>query len=284
MAVEFLLNDELVRTAEPAGLLLLDWLRLRRRKVGTKEGCKEGDCGACTVMVGTLEPGTGRVRYRTVTSCLMPLGELQGRHLLTIEGLNLPPGELNPVQQAMVEEGGSQCGFCTPGFIVSMCWYLMQSPDESPDAQGLEHAIGGNLCRCTGYGAIWRANDRLVERFSPGGLWAHVWGADDRIAALVELGLLPKTLAGVAEGLAALQPEAAPQLADEPPSFLVAGGTDLYVQRGEEIPEVDGRGAGASGARRSTTWRSRLTSTRCAWGRLLTFESVRARRAPDSGR
>lgn len=232
MATEFIVNAERVRAEEPAGMLVLDWLRLRRRLTGTKEGCKEGDCGACSVMVGTLGED-GAVHYEPVTSCLMPLGELQGRHLLTIEGLNLPGEQLNPVQLAMVDRGGSQCGFCTPGFIVSMCWYMMQGPDEAPSVEGFSHAISGNLCRCTGYGSIRRACDDLTARLGEGDL-SDVWAAPDRVTALAERGLLPGYLTGIAARLAEIEAPAPAEPGDT--HFIIAGGTDLYVQRGEEIP------------------------------------------------
>ncbi|MEM7356790.1 MAG: 2Fe-2S iron-sulfur cluster-binding protein, partial [Acidobacteriota bacterium] len=144
--IHFLLNDQVVSTHESPGLLVLDYLRHRQRLTGTKEGCKEGDCGACTVLIGELFGDS--VRYKPVTSCLMPLGELQGRHLVTIEGLNLP--DLTPVQQAIVDEGASQCGFCTPGIVVSLTGLLMQDA-ASIDRESVKTALSGHLCRCTGY-------------------------------------------------------------------------------------------------------------------------------------
>ena len=241
MSVEFWVNQERVRADEPAGMLVLDWLRLRQQLTGTKEGCKEGDCGACSVLIGTLDEAGG-VRYQPVTSCLTPLGELHGRHLLTIEGLNLPQPQLNPVQEAMVAEGGSQCGYCTPGFIVSMCWHLMQGPEAAPSLDGFKHAVSGNLCRCTGYGSIWRASEALVSRLGPGGDLEGVWQAEDRVAELAARGLIPAYLQKIPAELAALQAElddASAGSACEAPEFVIAGGTDLYVQRGEEIPIAD---------------------------------------------
>ena len=237
MTIEFILNAERVRTDAPAGTLVLDWLRQRKQLVGTKEGCKEGDCGACSVLIGRLEGE--RVRYEPVTSCLVPLGELHGCHLLTIEGLNLPRG-LNPVQEAMVKQGGAQCGFCTPGFIVSMCWYLMQGDEgQEPSEAGFRHAISGNLCRCTGYGSIHRACADLTKACGDGGELKEAWSAPDRIAALTERGALPGGLTGIAERLQALQAAPTEAFEAETPEFVIAGGTDLYVQRGERIPEAE---------------------------------------------
>lgn len=236
MSVEFILNERRIETDESAGMLALDWLRRRQQLTGTKEGCKEGDCGACSVMIGELDD-SGVVRYKPVTSCLTPLGELHGKHLLTIEGLNLADAGLNPVQQSMVDRGGSQCGYCTPGFIVSMCWYMMQSGHDQPTEQGFKDATSGNLCRCTGYGSIRRASKDLIGRFGEGGELADVWSSDDRIAALVERGLLPDYLSGIPERLAQIAP--LPRSEKSSPEFIIAGGTDLYVQRGEEIPRAD---------------------------------------------
>lgn len=242
--LSFLLNGQRIDTQAHPGTLVLDWLRHHQRLTGTKEGCKEGDCGACTVMLGTLEQGA--IHYKNVTSCLVPLGELHGKHLVTVEGFNLPAGALNPIQQAMVEHGGSQCGFCTPGFVVSMCWYTLQAQEAQPSLEGFKQSISGNLCRCTGYGAIFRASQNLVEAFSPGGALGEVWGAPDRAQALARRGLLPSWWAQVPAQMQALHQELSHRApAQEAPAFVIAGGTDLYVQRGEEIPlasvEVLGR-------------------------------------------
>lgn len=234
--IDFLLNDRRVRATEPPGVLVLDWLRQQQRLVGTKEGCKEGDCGACSVLVGAWD-GV-RVTYKPITSCLTPLGELHGRHLVTIEGLNLPGEGLNPVQEAMVAHGGSQCGFCTPGFVVSMCWYLLQSPQAAPDLEGLRRAISGNLCRCTGYGAISRASQALVDAFAPQGPLGGVWAAPDRADALARHGLLPAWWSDVPARMASLHQELAAHAPPDAPAFFIAGGTDLYVQRGDDLPEA----------------------------------------------
>ncbi len=234
--VTFWLNDQPIETDAPDGLLVLDYLRRQRLLTGTKEGCKEGDCGACSILLGDLNDG--RVVYTPVTSCLVPVGELHGRHLVSIEGLNLPSG-LNPVQQAMVDRCGSQCGFCTPGFIVSMCWYMLGSPDHKPTLQGFQRAFSGNLCRCTGYASINRASLDLVDRFSEGGDLHHVWTADDRVAALCDAGLLPTYFTSIADHLATIAPlDEEPMDRLEEADFFVAGGTDLYVQKGEHLPRT----------------------------------------------
>ncbi|MFW5966638.1 MAG: FAD binding domain-containing protein [Persicimonas sp.] len=227
---EFWLNDRFVSTEAPAGRLVLDYLRQNEHLVGTKEGCKEGDCGACAILIGQREEK--RVRYEPVTSCLVPLGEMQGRHVVTIEGINLE--ELSPVQRAMVDFGGTQCGYCTPGFIVSMTWYLM-AEDGEPTLEGMKRAISGNLCRCTGYASINRAGQWLVDQFAEGGPWRDIWTADDRIEALVEAEMLPGYFTEMPDRLARIdQPEIEHE--GDVADYFVAGGTDIYVQEGEDLP------------------------------------------------
>ncbi len=232
-SITFWLNNQKIETDEHAGRLVLDYLRKKRFLTGTKEGCKEGDCGACTILIGELRGE--QVVYQPTTSCLVPLGEMHGRHVVSIEGLNLKE-KLNPVQQAMVDRCGSQCGFCTPGFIVSMCWYVM-SADEEPSLQGFQRAFSGNLCRCTGYTSINRASLDLVEDFGEGGRFEEIWGAGDRVGALCQAGLLPDYFSKMTERLAAIEPldEERHDYTDVA-DYFVAGGTDLYVQVGEELP------------------------------------------------
>lgn len=152
--IRFILNGEDVALGTVApDQTLLDWLRLDRSLRGTKEGCAEGDCGACTVLVGRLAGGT--LVYESVNACIRFLGSLDSTHVVTVEHLRGGAGKLHPVQQAMVDFHGSQCGFCTPGFIMSLYALWMRSPEPSDAA--IEKALQGNLCRCTGYEAIMRA-------------------------------------------------------------------------------------------------------------------------------
>ncbi len=146
---------------------VLQHLREDLHCTGTKEGCAEGDCGACTVVVGELQGG--KLAFKTVNSCIRFLPTLDGRALLTVEDLQQPDGSLHPVQQAMVECHGSQCGFCTPGFVMSL-WSLYQSlPVRSdgsrkpPTRVQIDDALSGNLCRCTGYRPIIEAARRMCE-------------------------------------------------------------------------------------------------------------------------
>ncbi|MCK9461288.1 MAG: 2Fe-2S iron-sulfur cluster-binding protein, partial [Proteobacteria bacterium] len=119
--IRFFLNDSEVALEAEEDTILLDVLRKRLGLVGTKEGCREGDCGACAVLLG--EPRDGFVLYRPVCACLVPLGDAEGRHVVTIEGLRLDG--LSPVQAALVDSGGIQCGFCTPGIVVALTGHLL---------------------------------------------------------------------------------------------------------------------------------------------------------------
>ena len=141
-------------------LTVLDWLRGEERRTGTKEGCNEGDCGACTVVVA--RPEGGRLAYRAVNACIQLLGTLDGCQLLTVEDLKGADGSLHPVQRAMVEEHGSQCGFCTPGFVMAM-WALTREAGAAPGDAAIDDALAGNLCRCTGYAPIARAARRMFD-------------------------------------------------------------------------------------------------------------------------
>jgi xanthine dehydrogenase small subunit len=152
--LRFLLNgEEIVLADVRPDETLLDYLRLRRRLVGTKEGCAEGDCGACTVLVGRL--ARGKLVYEAVNACIRFMGSLDGTHVVTVEHLHGASGALHPVQQAMVDFHGSQCGFCTPGFVMSLYAMWMRAPD--PSVPQIEKALQGNLCRCTGYEPIVKA-------------------------------------------------------------------------------------------------------------------------------
>ena len=156
--IRFLLNHQTVDLEHvgPADTLL-DFLRLERRLRGTKEGCAEGDCGACTVLVGRLS--NGRLKYESVNACIRFVASLHGCHVVTVESLATPGGPLHPVQQAMVDTHASQCGFCTPGFVMSLYGLWMENP--KPSVAEIEKALQGNLCRCTGYAAIIRAAEAI---------------------------------------------------------------------------------------------------------------------------
>ncbi|KAA0948165.1 xanthine dehydrogenase small subunit [Pseudomonas sp. ANT_H14] len=156
--IQFLLNQELhSEHALDPNLTVLNYLREHLGKSGTKEGCASGDCGACTVVVGELhtdDRGTEQIRYRSLNSCLTFVSSLHGKQLISVEDLK-HQGQLHSVQKAMVECHGSQCGFCTPGFVMSL--FALQKNSDAPDSQKANEALAGNLCRCTGYRPILAA-------------------------------------------------------------------------------------------------------------------------------
>jgi xanthine dehydrogenase small subunit len=159
MGIRFLLNGEPQDVTAPPTVTLLDWLRETRGLTGTKEGCNEGDCGACTVMV------TDAHGARALNACILFLPQLDGKAVRTVEGIAAPDGALHPVQQAMVDHHGSQCGFCTPGFVVSMATAHLNGRTDHDDQ------LAGNLCRCTGYAPIVRAAQAAATAPVPD--WLH---------------------------------------------------------------------------------------------------------------
>ena len=221
--IEFILNNESIATDLSPGLLTLDYLRHHRRLIGTKEGCKEGDCGACVVLIGELIDGV--LKYKPVTSCLMPLGELHGKHLVTIEGINLI--DLSPVQQAIMDEGATQCGFCTPGIVVSLTGFLMQD-DLEINLENIKMALSGHLCRCTGYHSLKNSVSHLQKAV----------GQKTGLNILLEKKFIPDYFATIPERLIAISP-AITKASGTHPVFTIAGGTDLYVQKGHLIPDTD---------------------------------------------
>jgi len=228
--IRFILNDREITARAPFGLLVLDYLRQRARLVGTKEGCKEGDCGACVVLIG--EPHGDTVHYKPVTSCLMPMAELHGKHLVTIEGLQRDG--LTPVQQAIVDEGGSQCGFCTPGIVMSLTGLLLQR-DVPVDEDGIKYALGGNLCRCTGYASLKRAGRQIMDLVRAEA--SNGSAAARNMRRLVSQGVVPEYFSSIPARLKRIP---APETVNgETPEVIIAGGTDIYVQTGERIPRAN---------------------------------------------
>jgi xanthine dehydrogenase small subunit len=222
--VRFLLGGERRELSQiDPNTTVLNYLRLVERRVGTKEGCGEGDCGACTVVLGEVEDG--ELSYRAVNSCIQFVGTLDGKQLLTVEDLAGPDGTLHPCQQAMVDCHGSQCGFCTPGFVMSL-FALYQEKGE-PDRNRIDDALAGNLCRCTGYGPIVAAAkamktsdqpDRFARQASQ--TLAALKALDDgRMACLEADGrryFAPRSLDALAE-----------LLLKHPGATILAGGTDV---------------------------------------------------------
>ncbi len=224
--IRFLLNDREMSVSElGASSTLLDFLRLDQRLTGTKEGCAEGDCGACTVLVGRLRDG--QLRYEAVNACIRFLASVDGCHVVTVEHLRGPDGSLHPVQQAMVDEHGSQCGFCTPGFVMSLYALWMETPQ--PGEQQIETALQGNLCRCTGYAPIIRAAQAISRYGTPASDFLNA----ERDRVIARLGALSdgaRVTAGPEDNLAII-PASVDDLAEVlqayPGATIVAGATDV---------------------------------------------------------
>ncbi|MDO7853116.1 FAD binding domain-containing protein [Hymenobacter convexus] len=264
--IEFYLNDQPIRTSEAPASALLDFVRYHEQLKGTKIGCREGDCGACTVLVGELAADGQTVNYQSMTSCLTPLGNAAGKHIVTVEGINAAGSQLTPVQQAIVDEGGSQCGFCTVGFVMSLTGHSLSS--QPATEKSTIAAIDGNICRCTGYKSLERAAARLTaeleqrpaenalawlseKQFVPGyfaDIPAKLAGLRATAAQVSETSSGPEGAAAKAAGYVSTSPNGhaqnqndqghgAPAPLTHP---LVGGGTDLLVQRLEELREQPG--------------------------------------------
>lgn len=217
MEVTFALNGDPVTVETHPTQTLLDWLREKRGLTGTKEGCNEGDCGACSVMV-TDDRGA-----RALNACILFLPQLHGKAVRTIEGIAAPDGGLHPVQQAMIDHHGSQCGFCTPGFVVSMATAHLNGRSDH------DEVLAGNLCRCTGYAPIIRAAKSAEAAAVPD----HMRDAPRYAGAS---GQIPA-------------PETSDALADwymaHPEGTLIAGATDVglwvtkhFADRGDDWGDV----------------------------------------------
>jgi xanthine dehydrogenase small subunit len=225
--IQFLLNDKEISTSLPPGMVLLDFIRYHQHLMGTKIGCREGDCGACTVLVGEIK--NGGLQYNSMTCCLVPLGNAHGKHIVTIEGINMQ--ELNPVQQAMADEGATQCGFCTPGFVVSLAGFCL-SEKEATKKNAIA-AVDGNICRCTGYKSIERAAGRIAE-------FMKERKNEEAITFLTQKNILPSYFTSIKERLYALQQKTNGVFTTDhsPLTTIVGGGTDLYVQKHDEMKDA----------------------------------------------
>ena len=156
--IEFILNDELIRINNfDTNVSVLNYLRIDKRLTGTKEGCASGDCGACTAIIAELK--NNKLEYKAINTCIMFLYSLHGKQLITVE--HLSNSKLHPVQQSMVDNHGSQCGFCTPGFVMSM--FGMYKDKVKPSNQNIDEYLAGNLCRCTGYNSIKKAAKKMYS-------------------------------------------------------------------------------------------------------------------------
>lgn len=233
--IQFLINQTLkTETALDPNTTVLNYLRRDLGRCGTKEGCASGDCGACTVVLA--EPEGDRLRYRSVNACLTFVSALHGKQLITVEDLK-QQGELHGVQQAMVDCHGSQCGFCTPGFVMSM--FCLQKNTASYQREQAQQALAGNLCRCTGYRPILAAAQQACDNPKPDSFDHHQPQTLQRLQAIRAATPLE------AEGKRCLLPQSLDELAQlyqqHPQAKLLAGGTDLALeitQRHQDIPLI----------------------------------------------
>lgn len=223
--ITFILNNNFVSVEIDSATVLLDYIRKQMHLTGTKEGCKEGDCSACTVLVGNLE--NDKLEYHTVNSCLCPLGNINNSHIVTIEGLN--SASRTPIQNEFIKEGASQCGFCTPGFIVSLTGFLINNNVYKIDKA--LNSIAGNICRCTGYTSIRRSVNEVLNKIN-----SDEHKEVDRISFLIKNNILPVYFTGIADRLGNLQTENS-NGQNGRAKYFVGGGTDLYVQKPDELLE-----------------------------------------------
>ncbi len=217
--VQFILNNQIIKTPVNSGITLLDFIRDHQQLKGTKIGCREGDCGACTVLIGTVEGDN--VNYKSITSCISPLGNANGKHIVTIEGINLPKS-LNTVQEAMTSNYATQCGFCTPGFVVSMTGFALSNNNNIT----CNDAISGNICRCTGYKSIEKAGLKVEEKLA---------NKDDnhQIEWLIKEGFIPNYFETIPDKLKKIDLK----VSEQKKGIKVANGTDLYVRSADKMAD-----------------------------------------------
>jgi xanthine dehydrogenase small subunit len=228
-SIRFVLDGTTVTVADQSPTLtVLEYLRDVAGRTGTKEGCAEGDCGACTVVVGELAPDQTTINYRAVNSCIRFLPTLDGKELITVESLQASDGALHPVQQAMVDQHASQCGFCTPGFVMSLFALYLNQPSAA--RAEVVNTLSGNLCRCTGYRPIIEAGCRMADYPEPQHWSRSAAQSTAHIAALqsIQRGLAPQNALRL-PGFHAPRTldELATTLESAPHSLILAGGTDV---------------------------------------------------------
>jgi xanthine dehydrogenase small subunit len=220
--IRFILNNKTVSTDLPSGNLLIDYIRYEENLKGTKIGCREGDCGACVLLVGEIK--NDQLEYQSLTSCLTPLANIHNKHVVTIEGINMDG--LNPIQQAMTDESATQCGFCTPGFVMSFAQFCLSKKEASPE--NAIASIDGNICRCTGYKSIERAAEKISQLLD---------GRKEKHPSefVTDQHILPYYFKNVKERLQNLASQTNGELQQQSGGSFISGGTDLYVQKHDQL-------------------------------------------------
>jgi xanthine dehydrogenase small subunit len=252
-AIRFVLDGEVIELADvDATRTVLQFLREDLGRIGTKEGCAEGDCGACTVALAEIDASGKRLMVRAVNSCIQFLPTLDGKELITVESLRGSEGSLHPVQQAMVDWHGSQCGFCTPGFIMSL--FALYKTNAKPTRRDIDDALAGNLCRCTGYRPIIEAANRMYSDYpslQKSGGWLREPCKSKRKADSDEKSRVEilkslqddQSLAIDMRGSKFFAPRSSDELAHTlqkyPDATLLAGGTDVGLWVTKQHRELD---------------------------------------------
>lgn len=220
--LNFIVNNREVNVDLPPGGSLVDFVRDELHLYGTKIGCREGDCGACTILVGDIVDG--KLKYQTMASCLMPLGNANGKHIVTIEGVN--GKDLTPIQEELIDKNATQCGFCTPGFVLSLHGFCLSNKEKNHD--NVMEALAGNICRCTGYKSIEKAAYSIVEKLK-------TMPSVSQIPWLIQNKFLPDYFNTIEERLKKITP--APVKVKDAGN-IIAGGTDLLLQEPEAAIEL----------------------------------------------
>jgi len=226
--LNFIINNTQTKLNINQGTVLIDVIRDELDLKGTKEGCREGDCGSCIVLHGKLEDRL--MKYQIINSCMFPAGEIDNSHIVTIEGLNTE--KLTPFQQILVEKGGTQCGFCTPGFVISTIGYFIQA--EKLNIDDAIAFLSGNICRCTGYASIIRALESTINLLNSSEFEKSL--NNNRIDYLVENNFLPDYFTNIKSKLTQSSTENKKEYSGQ---LIIAGGTDLYVQNENKVLESE---------------------------------------------